>query len=350
MGQIAPVTHQTLGQIAPVTHQTLGQIAPVTHQTLGRIAPVDRGGVGGLRRRALGPKSPFFQGKGTFFKFRPTKSDARRPIWHAACISLLARRAVSAPYVASRFSACALCPWRWSPRVSSSSSSASHTLKEKVHFMRFKNSYAASVAAAVAAVVFSAAFQPAEAVIITTANSGIYDVITTSDAPPYSEASLGPAITYAALSSGSWGDYSYVFANSSLAAEFATLYNASSAPSTLKTANNGTLGAKPSNPNTTGGPLFFTGTTTQDFGFGTLLTAEGQYYNGAANNFGSSQGGTGVFIASVPQTQVWALYKAQPVPEPTQMVSVAGIGAAYGAWRLRKLRRSRTAAGDAIAG
>jgi len=38
------------------------------------------------------------------------------------------------------------------------------------------------------------------------------------------------------------------------------------------------------------------------------------------------------------------------VPEPTQMVSVAGIGAAYGAWRLRKLRRSRTAAGDAIAG
>jgi hypothetical protein len=38
------------------------------------------------------------------------------------------------------------------------------------------------------------------------------------------------------------------------------------------------------------------------------------------------------------------------VPEPTHMVSVAGIGAALGAWRLRKLRRSRTAAGDAIAG
>jgi hypothetical protein len=107
--------------------------------------------------------------------------------------------------------------------------------------MRFTNSYAAAVAAAVAAVVFSAAFQPAEAVIITTASSGIYDVITTSDAPPYSQASLGPAITYAALSSGSWGGYSYVVANSTLAAEFATLYNASSAPSTLKTANNGTL-------------------------------------------------------------------------------------------------------------
>ena len=217
--------------------------------------------------------------------------------------------------------------------------------------MRFKNSYAASVAAAVAAVVFSAAFQPAEAVIITTASSGIYDVITTSDAPPYSQASLGPAITYAALSSGSWSGYSYVFANSSLAAEFATLYSASSAPSTLKTANNGTLGAQPSNPGTTGGPLFFTGTTTQDFGFGSLFTAEGQYYTGgAANNFGSNQGGTGAFSGAVPQTQVWALYKAQPVPEPTQMVSVAGIGAAYGAWRLRKLRRSREAAGEAIAG
>ena len=38
------------------------------------------------------------------------------------------------------------------------------------------------------------------------------------------------------------------------------------------------------------------------------------------------------------------------VPEPTHMVSVAGVGAALGAWRLRKLRRSRTAAGDAIAG
>jgi hypothetical protein len=38
------------------------------------------------------------------------------------------------------------------------------------------------------------------------------------------------------------------------------------------------------------------------------------------------------------------------VPEPTHMVSVAGIGAALGAWRLRKLRRSREAAGDAIAG
>jgi hypothetical protein len=37
------------------------------------------------------------------------------------------------------------------------------------------------------------------------------------------------------------------------------------------------------------------------------------------------------------------------VPEPTHMVFVAGIGAALGAWRLRKLRRSREAAGDAIA-
>ena len=39
----------------------------------------------------------------------------------------------------------------------------------------------------------------------------------------------------------------------------------------------------------------------------------------------------------------------QAVPEPTQMVSVAAVGAMYGAWRLRKLRRSRMTAGDAIA-
>jgi hypothetical protein len=37
------------------------------------------------------------------------------------------------------------------------------------------------------------------------------------------------------------------------------------------------------------------------------------------------------------------------VPEPTHMVFVAGIGAALGAWRLRKLRRNRETAGDATA-
>jgi hypothetical protein len=37
------------------------------------------------------------------------------------------------------------------------------------------------------------------------------------------------------------------------------------------------------------------------------------------------------------------------VPEPTHLVLVAGAGAVLGAWRLRKLRRSREAAGDAIA-
>ena len=36
------------------------------------------------------------------------------------------------------------------------------------------------------------------------------------------------------------------------------------------------------------------------------------------------------------------------VPEPAQMVSVAAVGAAYGAWRLRKSRARR--AGDAVAG
>jgi hypothetical protein len=37
------------------------------------------------------------------------------------------------------------------------------------------------------------------------------------------------------------------------------------------------------------------------------------------------------------------------VPEPTHLVLVAGVGAALGMWRLRKLRRNGEAAGDAIA-
>jgi hypothetical protein len=36
-----------------------------------------------------------------------------------------------------------------------------------------------------------------------------------------------------------------------------------------------------------------------------------------------------------------ANFTAITVPEPTHMVFVAGVGAALGAWRLRKLRRSR---------
>jgi hypothetical protein len=43
------------------------------------------------------------------------------------------------------------------------------------------------------------------------------------------------------------------------------------------------------------------------------------------------------FSASVTFTEI-AL-----VPEPTHMVFVAGIGAALGAWRMRKLRRNRAA-------
>jgi hypothetical protein len=38
------------------------------------------------------------------------------------------------------------------------------------------------------------------------------------------------------------------------------------------------------------------------------------------------------------------------VPEPSQMLLLAGAGVSFGAWRLRKLRRSRMMAGDATAG
>ncbi|MFN5757507.1 MAG: PEP-CTERM sorting domain-containing protein [Planctomycetia bacterium] len=38
------------------------------------------------------------------------------------------------------------------------------------------------------------------------------------------------------------------------------------------------------------------------------------------------------------------------VPEPSTMLMLAGAGVGFGAWRLRKLRRSRPAAGEAVAG
>jgi hypothetical protein len=76
--------------------------------------------------------------------------------------------------------------------------------------------------------------------------------------------------------------------------------------------------------------------------------------NGLGYGLGRSQSLPGSPSLAVPNNAAFAtsvsLDSITIVPEPTQMVSVAGIGAAYGAWRLRKLRRSRTAAGDAVAG
>ena len=58
-----------------------------------------------------------------------------------------------------------------------------------------------------------------------------------------------------------------------------------------------------------------------------------------------SQLGGGVWQSSVYNTNQQLEFRSAEgaiyvVPEPTQMVFVAGVGAALGAWRLRKLRRN----------
>ena len=186
-----------------------------------------------------------------------------------------------------------------------------------------------------------------EAPFLCPSGTCVYDVLTSSDVPPGNPPFPAPPITYATLSSGSYplNGYSYEFNNATAAAAFATAYNSSSAPNVLKAANDGVLGQKPANPDTAGGPLFFTniGTATFPSISSTLTTANGQYFTGlASNNFSSNLSGTGLLSNTVPQQQVWAFYKctggscapATNVPAPLPML---GIGAAFA--YSRRIRR-----------
>jgi MYXO-CTERM domain-containing protein len=193
--------------------------------------------------------------------------------------------------------------------------------------------------------------QPAEAVSVTLdsvqapflcpSGTCVYDVLTTSDVPPGPAPFPAPPITYDTLSSYPLNGYSYQFVNATAASAFATAYNASNAPEVLKEANDSSLGQEPANPGQGGGPLFFTGVGTFNFGTaGTLTTANGQYFTQAgqaSNNFSSNISGTGFLSPTVPQLQVWGLYKCtsgscaptpgKPVPAPLPLL---GIGAAFG--------------------
>jgi hypothetical protein len=233
--------------------------------------------------------------------------------------------------------------------------------------MRFKNSYAASVAAAVAAVVFSAAFQPAEAGFIWYAQNvtspsagvridgqGFFNTTTLTGSTFLAGSTLtDPGVTavgasngpYAPEGSGDLNRYTGTFLSSSGTIFSQGLFNA--ATFATPTTNSGDMVKFNIRNNPTqyflyvdpayvsGSPLtntmFFPGASmASTFGW-----SAGTYQAPASNGLWQLSNGDTVQILGV--------------PEPTQMVSVAGIGAAYGAWRLRKLRRSRTAAGDAIA-
>jgi len=151
-----------------------------------------------------------------------------------------------------------------------------------------------------------------------------YDVLTTSDVPPFAAPFPAAPITYQTLSSLSLNGYSYQFIDATTASLFATAYDSSSAPSILKTANNGSLGALPSTPTTSGGPLFFTSLPITNYpGIGTVTQAIGQYFSaGAAVNFSSNVSGTGGFSTIIqPQSLVWSIFKCTsrsclPTPPP----------------------------------
>jgi len=82
------------------------------------------------------------------------------------------------------------------------------------------------------------------------------------------------------------------------------------------------------------------GGVTLDFNVGNTSGGFGQYVTGtftadsATQAFNAVAGNGGVAQANAMQVRMVA------VPEPTQMVFAAGVGAALGAWRLRKLRRN----------
>jgi hypothetical protein len=236
----------------------------------------------------------------------------------------------------------------------------------KVHFMRFTNSYAAAVAAAVSAVVFSAAFQPAEAGFIWYAQNvtspspgvridgeGFFNTSTLLNGTSQST-SAGASVSVRTIYGGpiTFPDlatvlrYSGTFISSSSGTVSPGL-----APSTFQesTTNSGDLVAF--NIASSGtytlrlDPAYVSGSPLTN-----TMFFEGFTMAGTFNGFGWT---AGTYQAPA-NNGLWVLSNGDTVqilgvPEPTQMVSVAGIGAAYGAWRLRKLRRSRTAAGDAIA-
>ena len=219
-----------------------------------------------------------------------------------------------------------------------------------------------ALAGVVGLVVISAvASQPAEAVSLTFTSSAVpslcpsgsctYDVLTTSDVPPFSGSFPAAPITYQTLSSLPLGGYSYQYIDATTAALFATAYNGSTAPAVLKTANNGSLGALPSTPGTTGGPLFFTSLQTRNFGPNSLTQAIGQFYSStAAVNFGSNVSGTGSLSSVQAQLQVWSIFKCTsgscaPTPPPTSDVPgplpLLGVGAAFGYSRRLRQRIAR---------
>jgi hypothetical protein len=274
--------------------------------------------------------------------------------------------------------------------------------EEKVHFMRFTNSYAAAVAAAVAAVVFSAAFQPVQAAPIlidnfttgitgTTATgtssfvsanlstSGSFGVFDSRDSLGRSIQSTPRGSRTTSVGVFNSGTGTVLLSNNgagagSLSGNEAEIAYSSPTLVNLTTGGNDgfqiTTGAVSNNlssmsayvwvndPNgtyyyTLPSKSFWTSFTTYNVPFsdfpGIDFTQVGIIGVGMSPQ-PDSEGSTSVPVAgNVAYSSSATFTEISVVPEPTQLGLVAGVGAALGMWRLRKLRRNGEAAGDAIA-
>lgn len=179
----------------------------------------------------------------------------------------------------------------------------------------------------------SISFTSAQVPSLCPSGTCVFDVVATSP------------ITYAQLSTAYppslATDFSYNFFNTTIASTFTNAYQAL-VPYASNPANNGdtpTFGELPASPtigSTTvgiaGGPLFFTGISTLNFGVGTVTQTGGQYFNGTSTNFSSNVSGTGVLSSTTSQKQVWAIYRCSggsciPVPSP---LPILGASAAFG--------------------
>jgi hypothetical protein len=272
--------------------------------------------------------------------------------------------------------------------------------------MRFTNSYAAAVAAAVSAVVFSAAFQPVQAapILIDNFTTAIGGTTATGNTLNVS-AQLSGTGSFGAFDD--WNIFGRSVQSTPRGSRTTSVGVFNSGSGTLLLSSNGagtasilndaetTYGTNdPSGVNLTnpGGQYdafqiktgavsnnlssmsayvwvadnlgstyyytlpaksFWTSFTTYDIPFSafpgidfTQVAILGVGMSPQPDSAGSSQfvAGNVAFSSSATFTEI------SIVPEPTHLVLVAGVGAALGAWRLRKLRRSRTAAGDAVAG
>jgi hypothetical protein len=265
--------------------------------------------------------------------------------------------------------------------------------------MRIRSSFATAVAAAVSAVVFSAAFQPAEAALVTIDNftqatgtnsasgsngpnndGGVEAQLAGSLTGPFDErlgasssnvdglpyptrtqstsvgsgvGTLGYAITGTANNSVFPGG-SFQYSNTGVDVDLLALTAGGFAGFVIKTGSNVSL---PANVEsfvyanfdgfTKGGsyllPSNWAPNQTYFIPFSSFTPEDPSMPNNFAS-VSSFQVGFGTDLPGIPGNVASSGsvdFTLIAVPEPTHMVFVAGVGAALGAWRLRKLRRNR---------